>query len=67
MKTIKSGQCLECGGRGIEFRGTGLNLQYKICSAYKNTDTPANHPTYKECMEELARRRRQGLPNGRWA
>ena len=26
--------CLECGGRTVEFRGSGLDMQYRICSRF---------------------------------
>ncbi len=29
-------KCPECGSRGIEFSGRGLETQYKICSRYKD-------------------------------
>jgi hypothetical protein len=59
--------CPECRGAGIEFRGQGLDMQYKICSAYKASDAPNDHPT----MADVKARIRQVItavrPSGRYA
>lgn len=59
--------CEECGGAGIEFRGTGLEMQYKICSAYKTSDEPANHPTMTEVKGKIRETLVRVRPSGRFA
>lgn len=55
--------CPECEGRTIEFRGTGLNAQYRLCSRYKEP----GHKTEEQCRAELAETRQAIRPSGRFA
>jgi hypothetical protein len=59
--------CPECGGRGIEFRGHGLAMEKKICSAYRTTDTPAGHPTMAEVKDKIRDVLMAVRPSGRFA
>lgn len=55
--------CPECGNRTIEFKGLGLDTQYKICSRY---ETPGHLSS-----DEIRKRIRAALttlnPSGRTA
>lgn len=49
MKTADE-PCPECGGKGIEFRGSGKNLQHKTCSRWREP----GHPTEAEIRAKLS-------------
>lgn len=43
-------KCPECGGAGIEFRGSGNNLQHKTCGRWKEP----GHPTEAEIRAKFS-------------
>jgi hypothetical protein len=59
--------CPECGGQGIEFRGHGLEMEKKICSVYRTTDTPPGHPTMVEVKDKIRAVLVAIRPSGRFA
>lgn len=56
-------ECPECGGVTIEFRGLGLDTQYRVCPRWKEP----GHKTESECKAELRERRGAIRPSGRYA
>lgn len=57
-------KCADCGGRGIEFRGSGNNTQYRVCPRWREP----GHPTQEEITEKLAESRAANYPaSGRFA
>lgn len=59
----KETKCAECNGETIEFRGSGMDLQYRICNKV-GTD---GHLTMQQAQEKLADKRNQVRPSGRYA
>ena len=55
--------CPECGGRTVDFRGRGLNLEAKVCSRW----TEPGHLSETEWREKLRQAIHAALPSGRWA
>jgi hypothetical protein len=55
--------CVECGGRTIEFRGTGLNTQYRVCPRFREP----GHLSEDEMVNALATARGNLTPSGRTA
>lgn len=56
--------CKECNGETIQFRGTGLNLQFRICTKVGTE----GHLTMQQAQEKLADRRFAHMPrSGRFA
>lgn len=55
--------CEECSGRTLEFRGHGLDLQYRVCSRWR----APGHLTEQEMREKLAAERLRLRPSGRFA
>ena len=55
--------CAECGGRTIEFKGTGSDTQYKICSRYKEP----GHLRWDEVQARYRERAKVLRPSGRFA
>jgi hypothetical protein len=56
-------ECPECKGASIEFRGLGLDTQYKICSRYKEP----GHLTWDEMQAKFSERLKMLRPSGRFA
>lgn len=56
-------KCQECSGKTIFFSGTGLNMQYMICSQWE----VEGHKTAEEIKHELANLRKSIRPSGRFA
>jgi hypothetical protein len=55
--------CPECRGLSIEFRGTGLEMEHRICSRWRDP----GHLTAKEIHERLREVRAAVRPSGRFA
>ncbi len=55
--------CSECCGATVQFCGRGLNLEYRICSRYKEP----GHITESEIREKIAAARTEARPSGRYA
>lgn len=60
---IDSAACAECNGHSVQFRGSGLNMQYRICSRYKEP----GHMTWSEIQGCIAEKMRIVRPSGRFA
>jgi hypothetical protein len=56
-------QCSECNGTTIEFRGTGLDRQYKICSRYQEP----GHLSEQRLRDAIRDAIVVGRPSGRFA
>ena len=55
--------CSECNGATVAFRGTGSDLEYKICSRYREP----GHIDPAEIRAKIAERRMSVRPSGRVA
>ncbi len=55
--------CLECNGQTVMFQGTGMDIQYKICSRYERE----GHLTEGEITTRIHREQSAIRPAGRWA
>ena len=55
--------CSECHGETVSFKGRGLDMQYKICSRWKEP----GHKSEDEVKQEISSLRRQIRPSGRFA
>lgn len=56
-------RCPDCQGRTIEFKGKGLESQYRICPRW----TEPGHLTSQEVQARLFRYMQSVRPSGRWA
>lgn len=56
--------CTECGGRGVEFRGKGLDTQHRICSRYKEPGHPSEENIRARIREVIGQ---NWPPSGRFA
>jgi len=56
-------RCPECFGKTVMFKGKGLDMQYMICSHWKEP----GHKSEDEINAEIARVRSQVRPSGRFA
>lgn len=56
-------KCPECEGRTIDLRGTGLNMQYRICTRYET----AGHLSKEEIQRQIQHVRGVVRPSGRYA
>lgn len=54
-------ECDECGGHTVQFRGRGLDMQYRICT---HVGEPG-HKTMEQCRQEVVRMRLEVNPSGR--
>lgn len=59
MADVSDEQCPECEGRGVDFRGRGNNLQFRICSRYRE----AKHPSEEEIQKRIASERAAHYPS----
>lgn len=59
----QSSPCPECNGSAVEFRGTGSDLEYKVCSRYREP----GHIDLAEIRAKIAEQRMSGRPSGRFA
>lgn len=55
--------CPECHGLTVQFKGKGLDLQYRICSRYQE----AGHLNGREINNAILQRRQAARPSGRFA
>jgi len=55
--------CPECRGLTVEFKGCGLDSQYKVCSRY----TEPGHLTAEQIQDKIRARRAAVRPSGRFA
>lgn len=55
--------CAECCGKTVEFRGNGRNLEYRVCSRYKEP----GHITMLEIRAKVAAACGMARPSGRFA
>lgn len=53
--------CDECGGKSVEFRGSGKTLQFMICRKIES-EMHRHKLTYDECMEEVRKMRNLHAP-----
>ncbi len=60
---IPSPLCPRCGGQTIQFRGLGLDTEYKLCPNYLEP----GHKTIEECRVIFTRMNRLIFPSGRVA
>lgn len=60
---LTSATCSECSGDTVQFRGSGLSMQYRICSRYKEP----GHISEEEIKTRIAERRCAVRPGGRFA
>jgi hypothetical protein len=67
MSDEKDATCPECKGVGIEFRGKGLDMQYKICSAYRGNNEPPGHPPMAVVKDKIRDVLVAVRPSGRFA
>jgi hypothetical protein len=56
-------KCPECKGATVEFRGSGCDTQYRICSRYAEP----GHLSAEEIRREIAYWRSALRPSGRFA
>ena len=62
-ETNGDARCPECGGRTVEFRGRGLDMNYRICSRY----TEPGHKSEADIRKAIADVRHAVRPSGRFA
>jgi hypothetical protein len=56
--------CPDCGGKTIEFRGSGLNVEYRVCPRWKQP----GHKKKAEVLREIEAKRAAHAPaSGRTA
>lgn len=55
-------KCDECNGETINFRGSGSDLQFKICTKVGTEE----HLTMQQAQEKLADERHRARPSGRF-
>jgi hypothetical protein len=55
--------CPECKGVTVQFTGTGLNTQYRICRRYEES----GHLSKEAINERIATTIRAARPSGRYA
>jgi hypothetical protein len=67
MSDEKDATCPECKSVGIEFRGKGLDMQYKICSAYRGNNEPPGHPPMAVVKDKIRDVLVAVRPSGRFA
>lgn len=57
-------KCEECGGATVQFRGRGLDVEYKVCSRWQEP----GHLSEQEAKKLIADRTRAHMPrSGRFA
>lgn len=44
-------RCTECGGEGVEFRFSGKDAQYRICSRWQEPGHPSKDEISKKIIE----------------
>lgn len=62
-ETKELAACTECKGLTIEFRGSGLDRQYKICSKYRER----GHLSEEQLRARIREAVTAGRPSGRFA
>ena len=56
-------KCPDCGGTSVQFRGSGSNMQFRICPRYRE----AGHLSEQEIRDVIAEHRMAARPSGRFA
>ena len=55
--------CPVCKGRGVEFRGSGVDTEYRVCERWEEP----GHPSKDELLALIRAKRIANHPGGRFA